>query len=142
MIHPAGFTQLVNIVTRKLGEQIPLEERGEWPIDDGEPFEPEDTAEWLRKGQQLFVHAFDSEGFEMLAVIVNVHPERDFNELIDQLTEVLPLEVEIEVSGEAGSPILVATSYDRWSVIDEEKLAYDFELLLEVADRLALKVAP
>ena len=145
------FSELVVAVTHALGPQTPLKLRGEWPEDGGDNT-PANTAEWRWQGHDVFVHAHDPLAhdevayvglrLEILVVITAVDPHSDFTDLAAALNEEIPTHFEVDISDdEPGSPVMVAATYESESDFAPEALAFDVEMLLTLAKRLAAKVA-
>jgi hypothetical protein len=137
------FGQLVHVTDDVLGPHMSEDARGEWPDNESNDITANNTKEWVWYGNDVFARLFEtSDQMELLVVITAVDPFVDFTDTLDRVSEALPDNIEIELTtSEAGSPVLIALTFDGYTDLADEELRTELEEFLTLARTISDQVA-
>jgi hypothetical protein len=137
------FEQLVRVTDDVLGPHLSEDARGEWPETESDDITANNTKEWVWHGNDVFARWFEkSDEMELLVVITAVDPFVDFTDTLDRVSETLPDNIEIELSAsEAGSPVLIALTFDGYSDLADEELRTELVEFLALARKISDQVS-
>lgn len=104
------FERLVRAAEPVFGRRKPGDASRGWPDREDAELHAGNLAEFPTTNYETFARWFeDADEYEVLVVISNVHPSKDFSEFIEETNEALPYQFEIEAPDPgAGKPICVA----------------------------------
>jgi hypothetical protein len=137
------FEQLVRVTDDVIGPHMSEDARGEWPDPESTGVTSYNTEEWVWHGNDVFARWFEkSDEMELLVVITAVDPFVDFTDTLDRVSETLPDNIEIELSAsEAGSPVLIALTFDGYSDLADEELRTELVEFLALARKISDQVS-
>lgn len=137
------FAELIRSAERIFGRRKIGDASEGWPGGDELGLNEDNVVEFATPDYETFATWFDNSGnAEVLAVIANVHPSRDFTDFIDEVQESLPAELEIEnPECEIGTPICVAFCLSAGSPASGDGVDLRLRQLRKVADFVAREVA-
>ncbi|MGA1331926.1 MAG: hypothetical protein ACO31D_02095 [Ilumatobacteraceae bacterium] len=137
------FADLIRSAERVFG----CHKRGDasegWPGGDELGLHEDNVVEFATREYETFATWFDERGNgEVLAVITNVHPVKDFTDFIDEVQEKLPADLEIEnPECEVGTPICVAFTLRADAPTSGDSVNLRLRQLRKIADFVAQEVA-
>lgn len=137
------FTDLIRSAERVFGRRKSGDASAGWPGGDELGLSDDNLVEFPTGDYETFATWFDGSGkAEVLAVITNVDPNKDFTDLIDEVQESLPSELEIEnPECELGTPICVAFCVGSDAPVTGDDFNLRLRQLRRVADFVAQEVA-
>ena len=137
------FEQLVRVTDDVIGPHMSEDARGEWPDPESTDVTTNNTKEWVWYGNDVFARWFEtSDQMELLVVITAVDPFVDFTDTLDRVSEALPDNIEIELTtSEAGSPLLIALTFDGYTDLADEELRNELVEFLSLARKISDQVA-
>ncbi|MEY4400888.1 MAG: hypothetical protein RL072_753 [Actinomycetota bacterium] len=137
------FAEFIRSAERIFGRRKPGDASEGWPGGDELGLNEDNVVEFATHDYETFATWFDHSGnAEVLAVITNVHPSKDFTEFIDEVQETLPAELEIEnPECEIGTPICVAFTLRVGVPTSGDDVELRLRQLRKLADFVAQEVA-
>jgi hypothetical protein len=137
------FATLVHSVEAVFAPRIPGDASANWPdpIDAG--LHEDNIVEFSTSEYETFARWFDEHGdIEVLVVITNVHPTKDFSDFIEEVSDTLPDDLEIDNPAcEIGTPICVAYTWYSDDSSSSGEIEHKLRQLRALAEFVAQEVA-
>lgn len=140
----APFQQLLRIAEPFFGHRRPGDISQDWPDAEEVGVNSENLAEFKSPRYETFARWFDDcNVVELLVVISNVHPTKNFADYLATLEDSLPSDLEVDnPEFEIGTPICVALNYSVDHAVDDEFVATKCAQLAAFAEEIAAAIAP
>ena len=137
------FTSLIRSAERVFGRCNSGDASEGWPGGDELGLNEDNVVEFSTHDYETFATWFDDSGnAEVLTVITNVHPSKDFSDFIDETQESLPADLEIDhPECEIGTPICVAFTVRSGAPTSGDDVDLRLRQLRKLADFVAQEVA-